>query len=101
MTLILRTMNKHAQLMGWGDHWGEDDFVIVDEDGRSVARIYKDSTSPRWIWSVNTSPFLAPPQRLGSNACQTAIQATLSGNEGAGREALRMTGLDYKFTGNE
>ena len=65
MTLTLRTMNKHAQLMGWGDHWGEDDFVIVDDDGRSVGRIYKDTTSPRWIWSVNTSPFPAPPPNNG------------------------------------
>jgi hypothetical protein len=36
MTLTLRTMNKHAQLMGWGDHWREDDVVVLDEDGRSV-----------------------------------------------------------------
>jgi hypothetical protein len=23
MTLTLRTMNEHAQLMSWGDHWGK------------------------------------------------------------------------------
>jgi hypothetical protein len=23
VTLILRTMNRHARLMGWGDDWGE------------------------------------------------------------------------------
>jgi hypothetical protein len=34
MTLILRLMNKHARLMGWGDHWGPDDYVILDHDGR-------------------------------------------------------------------
>jgi hypothetical protein len=42
MTLILRPMNKRARLMGWGDHWGRDDYVILDRDGRSVGRIYKD-----------------------------------------------------------
>jgi hypothetical protein len=30
---------------------GEDDFVILDDNGRLVGRIYKDTTSPRWIWS--------------------------------------------------
>ena len=65
MTLTLRRMNKHAQLMGWGDHWGEDDFVILDDDGKSVGRIYKDTTAPKWIWSVNTSPFPAPPPNNG------------------------------------
>jgi hypothetical protein len=63
MTLIPRPMNKHARLMGWGDYWGPDDYVILDHGGRSVGRIYKDYTqgSPRWFWSVNTSPFPAPP----------------------------------------
>jgi hypothetical protein len=40
------------------------DFVILD-DGRSVGRIVKDASSPRWIWSVNTSPFPAPPPHNG------------------------------------
>jgi hypothetical protein len=65
MALTLRTMNKHAQLMGWGDHWGEDDFVILDDEKRSVGRIHKEGTSPTWIWSVNTSPFPAPPPNNG------------------------------------
>jgi hypothetical protein len=60
MTLTLRSMKKH---MGWDD--AKDDFVILDENGRSVGRIHKDTTSPRWIWSVNTSPFLAPPPNNG------------------------------------
>jgi hypothetical protein len=64
MPLILRTMDKHAQLMGWGDHWGDDDYVILDGE-RSVGRIHKDTTSPRWIWSVNTSPFPCPPPNNG------------------------------------
>jgi hypothetical protein len=52
VTLILRTMNKHAQLMGWGDHWGEDDYVVLDQ-GRSVGRIYKEiQADPRWCWSI-------------------------------------------------
>jgi hypothetical protein len=67
MPLILRLMNKHARFMGWGDHWGPDDYVILDRDGRSVGRIYKDyiQGSPRWFWSVNTSPFPAPPPNNG------------------------------------
>jgi hypothetical protein len=57
MTLTLRTMKKH---MGWDD--AKDDFAILDENGRSVGRIHKDTTSPRWIWSVNTSPFSLRPR---------------------------------------
>jgi hypothetical protein len=53
-------MKKH---MGWDD--AKDDFVIVDDAGNSVGRIHKDPTSPRWIWSVNTSPFPAPPPNNG------------------------------------
>jgi hypothetical protein len=59
MPLILRTMKKH---MGWED--ARDDYVVLDGE-RSVGRIYKDTTSPRWIWSVNTSPYPAPPPNNG------------------------------------
>jgi hypothetical protein len=59
MTLTLRTMKKH---MGWDD--AKDDFVILDA-GNSIGRIHKDATSPSWIWSVNTSPFPAPPPNNG------------------------------------
>jgi hypothetical protein len=66
MTLTLRTMDKHAQLMGWGDHWGKDDFVILDRDRKSVGRIHEDTThDARWIWSVNTSPYPAPAPHNG------------------------------------
>jgi hypothetical protein len=60
MTLILRTMKKHT---GWED--AKDDYVILDDAGNSVGRIHKDTTSPRWIWSVNTSPYPAPPPNNG------------------------------------
>jgi hypothetical protein len=61
MTLILKTMKEH---MGWED--AKDDFVILDADGRSVGRIHKDTThEARWIWSVNTSPYPAPPPNNG------------------------------------
>jgi hypothetical protein len=59
MTLILRAMKKH---MGWED--AKDDYVVLD-GGRSVGRIHKDTTSPRRIWSVNTSPYPAPPPNNG------------------------------------
>jgi hypothetical protein len=50
MTLSLRPMNRHAQLMGWSDHWGEDDYVVLDQ-GRSVGRIYKETKADsRWCW---------------------------------------------------
>jgi hypothetical protein len=42
----------------------KDDYAVMDGD-RSVGRIYKDATAPRWIWSVNTSPFPAPPPNNG------------------------------------
>jgi hypothetical protein len=65
MTLSLRPMNKHAQLMGWPEHWGEDDYVVLDQ-GRSVGRIYKETQAdPRWCWSINTSPYPAPPPHNG------------------------------------
>jgi hypothetical protein len=55
MTLILRTMKKHV---GRGD--GKDDYVVLD-GGNSGGRIYKEHGEARWFWSVNTSPFPAPP----------------------------------------
>jgi hypothetical protein len=58
MTLILRTMKKH---MGWED--AKDDYVVLDGE-RSVGRIYKEHGEARWFWSVNTSPYPAPPPRL-------------------------------------
>jgi hypothetical protein len=65
VTLTLRTMNRHARLMGWGDHWGEDDYVVLDQ-GRSVGRIYKEvHGDTRWCWSINTSPYPAPAPRNG------------------------------------
>jgi hypothetical protein len=59
MTLILRIMKKH---MGWED--AKDDYVVLDGE-KSIGRIHKDTTCPRWIWSVNTSPYPAPPPNNG------------------------------------
>jgi hypothetical protein len=53
-------MKKH---MGWED--AKDDYVILDDDS-SVGRIHKDTThESRWCWSVNTSPYPAPPPNNG------------------------------------
>jgi hypothetical protein len=53
--------------MGWGDPWGEDDVVILDDDGRSVGRIYKD-TKVDLVGEHLTVSRSSPEQRLGSNA---------------------------------
>jgi hypothetical protein len=54
-------MNRHAQLMAWG----EDDYGVIDH-GRSVGRICNDAHSDaRWCWSINTSPYPAPPPHNG------------------------------------
>ena len=58
-------MNRHARLMGWGDDWGEDDYVVLDQ-GQRVGRIYKERHGDRpWCWSLNTSPYPAPPPHNG------------------------------------
>jgi hypothetical protein len=60
MTLILRSMKKH---MGWED--AKDDYVVLD-GGKSVGRIYKEVHGDiRWCWSINTSPYPAPPPHNG------------------------------------
>jgi hypothetical protein len=59
-------MNRRAQLMSWGDHWGEDDDVVLDR-GRAIGRIYKEAIhgDPKWFWSINASPYPAPPPHNG------------------------------------
>jgi hypothetical protein len=77
MTLILRRMNRHAELMGWSTGWSPDDYVVLDQD-RSVGRIYKETTQsePRWCWSINTSPYPAPPPHNGiAKSLEDAKQA--------------------------
>jgi hypothetical protein len=59
MTLILRSMKKH---MHWDD--AKDDYAILDGD-KTVGRIYREHGESRWLWSVNTSPFPAPPPNNG------------------------------------
>jgi hypothetical protein len=38
MALTLRTMNRHAQLMGWSTDRPREDYVVLDDE-RSVGRI--------------------------------------------------------------
>jgi hypothetical protein len=60
MTLIMKTMKKH---MGWDD--ANDDYAVLDGE-KTVGRIYKETHgNSRWCWSVNTSPFPAPPPNNG------------------------------------
>jgi hypothetical protein len=59
MSLILRSMKKH---LGWQD--AKDDYAILDGE-RTVGRIYREHGEARWLWSVNTSPFPAPPPNNG------------------------------------
>jgi hypothetical protein len=42
----------------------KDDYVVLEGD-RSVGRIYKEHGEARWFWSVNTSPYPAPPPNKG------------------------------------
>jgi hypothetical protein len=46
------------------DHWGEDDYVVLDQ-GRAVGRIYKEVHGDTWCWSINTSPYPAPAPHNG------------------------------------
>ena len=66
MTLTLRPMNRHAELMGWSADWPPNDYVVIDHE-RSVGRIYKESIHGEleWHWSINTSPYPAPPPHNG------------------------------------
>ena len=59
MTLILRSMKKH---MGWEN--ANDDYAVLDDE-KTVGRIYRERGEDRWLWSVNTSPFPAPPPNNG------------------------------------
>jgi hypothetical protein len=53
-------MKKH---MGWED--AKDDYVVLDGE-RSVGRIYKEVHGDiKWCWSINTSPYPAPPPHNG------------------------------------
>ena len=66
MTLILRAMNRHAELMGYTTGWSPDDYVVLDQE-RSVGRIHSETIhgEPKWQWSINTSPYPAPPPHTG------------------------------------
>jgi hypothetical protein len=85
MTLILRTRKKH---MGWDD--AEDDYVVLD-GGKSVGRIYKEvHGDSRWCWSINTSPYPAPPPHNGvAKTLDAAKQAFKSQYEEMKRMGVR------------
>jgi hypothetical protein len=91
MTLILRSMKKH---MGWED--ANDDYAVLDDE-KTVGRIYRERGEDRWLWSVNTSPFPAPPPNNGLatslEESETALQGTIRGDEGSGSETLRISRL--------
>ena len=77
MPLILRPMNRHAQLMGYVTGWSPDDYAVLDED-RSVGRIHPETIHGelKWQWSINTSPYPAPPPHTGmTNSLDDAKQA--------------------------
>jgi hypothetical protein len=58
--MILRPMKKH---MGWEDV--KDDYVVLDRE-KSVGRTYKEIHGElEWQWSINTSPYPAPPPHNG------------------------------------
>lgn len=48
--------------MGWDN--AEDDYAVLDDD-KSVGRIHRKDGEDRWLWSVNMSPFPAPPPNNG------------------------------------
>lgn len=66
MPLILRPMNRQAELMGYTSGWSPDDYAVLDQD-RTVGRIHGETIhgEPRWRWSINTSPYPAPPPHNG------------------------------------
>ena len=84
--LILRAIKKH---MGWDN--AEDDYAVLDDD-KSVGRIYRKHGEDRWLWSVNMSPFPAPPPNNGLTSsleeAKTAVQGTIRRDEGSGGETL-------------
>ena len=70
-------MNRHAQLMGYVTGWSPDDYAVLD-DGRSVGRIHTKTIhgEPKWLWSINTSPYPAPPPHTGmADTLEDAKQA--------------------------
>jgi hypothetical protein len=77
LTLFLRLMNRHAELMGWSTDWPPDDFVVIDQ-GRSVGRIFNEAIHGELVWhlSINTGPYPAPPPHNGmSKTLEDAKQA--------------------------
>jgi hypothetical protein len=59
-------MHRPAELMGWSTDWPPDDFLVIDQE-RSVGRIYREAIHGEleWHWSINTSPYSAPPPHSG------------------------------------
>jgi hypothetical protein len=91
MPLILRRMNHHAQLTGNTTGWSLDDYVVLDQD-RTVGRIHGVTIhgEPRWQWSINTSPYPAPPPHNGmATTLEDAKQAFKARYEEMKRAGVR------------
>lgn len=58
MPLILRPMNRHAEIMGDTPGWCSDDYVVLDQD-RSGGRTHKEliQGDTKWRWAITTSPY--------------------------------------------
>ena len=52
--------------MGRATGWSPDDYVVLDSE-HSVGRIHRETihSGPKWHWSINTSPYSAPPPHNG------------------------------------
>jgi hypothetical protein len=73
VTLTLRTMNRHAKLMGWGDRWGEDGYLVGSKP-ISWAHLQRHARRRTWCWSINTSPHPAHRRTTASPKLSTAKQ---------------------------
>jgi hypothetical protein len=89
--LILRPMNRHAEIMGYTTGWFQDDYVVLDED-RTVGRIHSETIrgEPKWLWFINTSPYPAPPPHNGiAQTLEDAKQAFKARYEEMKRNGVR------------
>jgi hypothetical protein len=91
MTLILRTMNKHAQLMGWGNHWGVKTImwclIKADQLGASTKRCTGTPGLVNQHEPVSCTT-TAQWRHHNSRRSKARIQNTVRGNEADGSEAL-------------
>jgi len=93
LSLILRSMNRHAQIMGRATGWSDDDYVVIDGE-RSVGRIHKTT-----IHDARSGIGRSTPARTRRRRCTTALpqRSTLPsrlskrarGDEAGRREAVQ------------